>query len=223
MKPNIPYPATVYGAVLNDRPSLERLGDALNSPPYQKPPVAPVLYIKTRNTFARPGAAVPVPADPGVVRMDATVGAVIGSTATKVRAEDAMRHVIGYVIANDLTLPHESYYRPAVRQRCRDQFLPMSDLVSVEGGFALDRAEAVVHVNGNEVHRRSFATLVRALPKLIEDVSAFMTLSEGDVLLVGPPDAAPLGRPGDLVRIEVPGLGILEHRLVAESAGKEEA
>jgi 5-oxopent-3-ene-1,2,5-tricarboxylate decarboxylase/2-hydroxyhepta-2,4-diene-1,7-dioate isomerase len=181
------------------------------------------LYIKTRNTYARPGTAVPVPADPGVVRMDATVGAVIGSTATRVRAEDAMRHVAGYVIANDLTLPHESYYRPAVRQRCRDQFLPMSDQVPADGGFTLERAEAVVQVNGKEVHRRSFSTLVRGLPKLIEDVSAFMTLSEGDVLLVGPPDAAPLGRPGDVVRIEVPGLGVLEHSLVAESAGKEEA
>lgn len=221
MTSSLPYPATVYAAALNDQAMLDRMGESLSMPPYQKPPQAPILYIKTRNTFASQGAEVPVPSDPGLVRIDATIGAVIGKTAARVDAADALSCVGGYLIASDVTLPHDSYYRPAVRQRCRDRFCPMSVMVArhaaSSSGFDPDQAEIVIRINGERVHSRSLGRLVRRLPELIADVTEFMTLSPGDVLLVGAPDGAPTARAGDRIRIEVPGLGSLEHSLVAES------
>jgi 5-oxopent-3-ene-1,2,5-tricarboxylate decarboxylase/2-hydroxyhepta-2,4-diene-1,7-dioate isomerase len=61
------------------------------------------------------------------------------------------------------------------------------------------------------------ATLVRSLPQLLSDVTEFITLEIGDVLLVGPPEGAPNAGPGDTVEIKVEGLGTLQHGLSAET------
>ena len=72
---------TVYGALLNHRRALQALGDAVNRPPYNGAPQAPVLYIKPRNTLAADGDAVAVP--PGVAELEigASLGLVIGRPA----------------------------------------------------------------------------------------------------------------------------------------------
>jgi len=207
---------TVYGVALNDRASLERLGPALHAPPYQAPPVAPVLYLKPANTWAIDGAQVAVPADPGLVQVGATLGIVIGRRATRVAAADAMAHIAGYLIASDLSEPHDSHFRPAVRQRCRDGFCPMSEMRPRSAVRDPDGALIRLDIDGREVHRRSLATMVRSVSRLIADVSEFMTLDDGDVLLVGPADQPPLARAGQSVAITIDGLGTLRHTLVAE-------
>lgn len=207
---------TVYGVLLNDPATVARLAPTFDAPPYKAPPVAPILYIKPRNTFASDGCDVAVPA-PGEVRIDGTIGAVIGLAATRVRARDALAHVSGYVIVSDVTLPHESYYRPAVRQRCRDGFCPIGEVVPATG-FDVAHATMTIAIDGRVVLERSFAEVVRDLPQLIEDVTDFMTLDVGDILLMGPPEGAPIAKAGSTVRIEVPGLGSLSHRVVNEVA-----
>ena len=206
---------TVFGVLLNEAETLDRLAATFREPPYNAPPVAPVLYIKPRNTFAGEGAAVVVP---GAVRVDATVGAVIGRRASGVTAGQALAHVKGYVVVSDLTLAHDaprdSYYRPAVRLRCRDGFCPMSGLI-VEA-FDASQATITVRINDAQVHQRSLRHLVHDLSHLIEAITAFITLDENDVVLVGPPDAAPVAEPGDAIAIAVSGLGGLTHTLIAE-------
>lgn len=206
---------TVYGTLLNDKKTLERRQADFAEAPYKGAPKAPVLYIKPRNTHACEGAQVAVPAEPSQVRIDGTVGVVIGRRASRVSANNALEHVAGYVIVSDLTLPHDNYYRPSIKFRARDGFCPMSSLLPAQD-FELAQAELVISVNGTEVARRGFTSLLRPVPQLIADVTEFMTLSEGDVLLVGPPDEAPLAQAGDTVRLEVLGLGQLSHSLVAE-------
>lgn len=208
---------TVYGVLLNDQDAYARLRPAFDAPPYKAAPKAPILYIKPRNTHAHDGAAVAVPADPGVVRIDATVGVVIGRPATRIDAAQAMRHVAGYVIVSDVTLPHDDYYRPAIVQRCRDGFCPISPAQAADTGFDPASAHIAVSINGAQVHRRSLSRLVRSLPQLLAEVSEFMTLSENDILLLGPPDEAPLARPGDTVTIDVDGLGRLTHTVCLET------
>ncbi len=208
---------TIYGVLLNDPATVARLAPAFEAPPYKAAPVAPILYIKSRNTFAREGCDVAVPPNPGEVRIDGTIGAVIGRAATRVQARDALDHVSGYVVVSDVTLPHESYYRPAIRQRCRDGFCPIGEIVPA-AGFDLAQAAMTIAVDGDVVLERRFANAVRDLPHLIEDITDFMTLEAGDILLMGPPEGAPIARPGSTVRIEVAGLGSLSHRLVTEAS-----
>ena len=82
---------TVYGVLLNDPATLVRLAAAFSAPPYRAPPVAPVLYIKPRNTYAGDGADVAIPGDPGHVDIGATVGAITGRASGSVAATASVR------------------------------------------------------------------------------------------------------------------------------------
>jgi len=214
-----PTPRVVYGTLLNDRDTLARLAQRFTEPPYKAPPAKPVLYIKPANTYAAEGAQVAVPADPGVVRIDATLGVAMARDARRVDAAHALDYVAGYVIASDVTLPHDDIYRPPLRERCRDGFCPMTPCLPAPAGFDPDGAVVEIAVNGSIVHRRSLRHLHRSTARLIADVSADLTLPAGAVLLLGTPEGAPLARPGDQIRIAVPGLGSLSHGLVADTSG----
>ena len=210
-------PGMIYGVLLNDPATLAEMGEALNTAPYKAPPKAPVLYIKTSNTRAGDGAAVAVPAKPGTVCVGATLGLVIGRAARRVPPARAMEHVRAYVIASDLFLPTDSVFRPAVRHRCRDGFCPMSEEFAVSLLPEPSQAQLTIHIDGAAVQRRTLSGLVRSAPQLLADVSDFMTLEAGDVLLLGAAHDAPRARAGQSVRIEVDGLGALRHHLVAEA------
>lgn len=207
---------TVYGTLLNLRSALAALGEAVHVPPYGAPPNAPVLYLKPRNTLAGPGAPLLVPPGEDGIRIDATIGLLIGRDARKVSPEDALQHVAGYAIVCDATLPHSSYYRPAIRHRCRDGYCPIGP-IAVARDIPDPAALSVrVLVDGDPRSTFSLAELIRPVPRLIADVSAFLTLSAGDMLLVGAAADAPLVQPGERARIEVDGIGILENPVVAD-------
>src|SRR3989440_1200538 len=100
---------TLYGALLNHQSALQALGDVINQPPYQAAPKGPVLYIKPRNTLAVGGEPVAVP--PGVAELEigATLGLVIGRPACRLSEERALEHLAGYLIVNDVSIPHQPY------------------------------------------------------------------------------------------------------------------
>lgn len=179
----------VYGVALNFRADLEGLGE---------PPVAPVLYLRPRNTWNTSGAPIRIPAEARQLKMAGTLGIVIG---------------VGYVAVNDVSIPHESYYRPAIRQRCRDGFC-------VIGSEITDRrpGEIRTSINGELRCRANTADLVRPIDRLIADISEFLTLQPGDILLIGEPHDAPLARAGDRVRVEIDGLPAVENEVVPEIA-----
>jgi len=213
------WPGAVYGVLLNFADALAALGSAVHEPPYKAPPRAPVLYMKPRNTLAADGAHIVVPRGIDALRMGGTLGLVFGRVACRVREADALAHVAGYTVVNDVCVPHESYFRPPVRQNCRDGFCPIgprivaSRLVPDPGNVSID-----VAVDGISRQRASTRDLVRPLPKLIADVTEFMTLVPGDVLLVGVAAGAPLARAGQRVTVSVEGVGALTNTLVAGEA-----
>ena len=152
MTPVLPWlpSGTVYGPLLNLRREYALWTPKMSEPPYQAAPRAPVLYVKTANTFATHGATVAVPAP---VHLGATLGLLIGdesnrATALAQRAQAAIDSgvngwpiVAGCVLLNDLSLPHASYYRPPIRFRNRDGFLvcgtPVAPLTAAQIGGAL--------------------------------------------------------------------------------------
>ena len=70
---------TVYGVLLNFRAEFDALAPQMNQPPYKAPPKAPVLYVKTANTWSPHGSAIPVPAQVDAVEVGATIAMVIGA------------------------------------------------------------------------------------------------------------------------------------------------
>lgn len=196
---------TVYGVVLNDRAEREALASAFEAPPYQAPPAAPVVYIKPRTCLRSGGSSVPVPAELSEVEAAPTVAILFGAAGRPAAA----------ALAVDVSEPSGSYYRPAIRQRCRDGFLPVGRLFPFNE-HDLATGEIVTSVDGVAVHRWSLDRLVRDIPTLIADLSAFMTLSDGDLLLVGLPGDAPRVRAGQLLRTELSGLPPLTAAFVTE-------
>ncbi|MFY7905779.1 MAG: fumarylacetoacetate hydrolase family protein, partial [Burkholderiaceae bacterium] len=139
---------TVYGTLLNHRDALAALGEQVHAALYKAPPKAPVLYIKPRNTWAQPGAAVVVPADAPELEMGATLGLVIGRTACRVSVADALSFVSGYVVMNDISVPHAAVYRPSMRFKCRDGFCPMGPVVPAASHINPDALAITVSIDG---------------------------------------------------------------------------
>ncbi|MFZ2649201.1 MAG: fumarylacetoacetate hydrolase family protein [Burkholderiaceae bacterium] len=206
---------TVYGTLLNHRPALAALGDAVFQTPYKAPPVAPVLYIKPRNTWAGQGAQVVVPAGVMELEIGASLGLVFARTACRVDAEAALECLEGYTIVADISVPHASFYRPSVRHKARDGFCPMGPHVVPRAAIAKPDALAVnVLVDGRIVQRAGTGDMQRAAARLIADVSEFMTLRPQDVLLLGVAHGAPRARAGQSAAIEIDAIGRLEMSFV---------
>jgi 5-oxopent-3-ene-1,2,5-tricarboxylate decarboxylase / 2-hydroxyhepta-2,4-diene-1,7-dioate isomerase len=215
---NTPRRGTVYGTLLNHRDALAALGNAAHEPPYKAPPKAPILYIKPRNTWLDGGEAIIVPAGVLELEIGATLGLVIGRAACRVSEADALSFVAGYVIVNDVSMPHDSYYRPSLRFKARDTFCPIGPFMARDAIGSPDALGIAVTIDGETVQRSSTAGLIRSAARLIADVSEFMTLVPGDVLSVGVAAGAPRARVGQHVSIAINGLGRLDNPLVAEGA-----
>ncbi|MFJ7936037.1 fumarylacetoacetate hydrolase family protein [Sporosarcina sp. NPDC096371] len=214
---DIPVTGMVIGTLLNYKGALEKLGDTVQAKPYCSPPTAPVLYLKPANTFNRYGSTIPMPVGVSKLEVGAALGLVIGKQAIAVDEEHALNYVAGYTIVNDVSVPHVSLFRPAVQHRARDGFCPIGPWV-IDHQEVPDPDNLVIRVFINDVLRQENTTsnLIRPIRRLLADVTEFMTLRPGDVLLVGVPEAAPLAEVGDHIRIDIAGIGSLENRIVDE-------
>jgi 5-oxopent-3-ene-1,2,5-tricarboxylate decarboxylase / 2-hydroxyhepta-2,4-diene-1,7-dioate isomerase len=210
---------TVYGTLLNHRSALDAVAGEAGKPPYNALPRAPVLYLKPRNTLAAGGAPVEIPAGVAELEAAACLGIVIGRTACRLAEATALDHVAGYLIVNDVSVPHSNYFRPAVRHNARDGFCPLGPRVTPRASVVDPDALVIrTYVDGALAQTARMAELVRRVARLLADVTEFMTLSPGDVLAAGAAAPAPRVRAGESVRIEIDGLGALVNPFVAAGA-----
>lgn len=212
MNPDAYLPrGTVYGTLLNFRREHALWAPRMHEVPYKAPPQAPVLYIKTANTFTPSGRAITLPRGVTEVEVAASLGLVAGEGG----------RVAGAVLFNDVAIPHESYYRPPVKYRCVDGFLgvgdalrPLSDLAALEWLVMELRVDGVMR------QRTALADLVRDAATLWTDVSAFQSMRPGDVLMLGTDCLEDGSRPrvkaGDSVEITATGFAPLVNHFVGE-------
>ncbi len=205
----------VYGALLNHRTALEAIAGAASKPPYNGLPKAPVLFIKPRNTLALSGEPIEVPAGEEELEVAAMLGLVIGRTACRVAESSAHEHIAGYLIVNDVSVPHPNYYRPSVRYKARDGFCPLGPKVAAPDAVG-NPDELAIHtyIDGALIQTTSTSQLIRPAARLLADVTEFMTLSPGDILALGAAAPAPRARVAQTVAIEIEGIGRIENPLV---------
>lgn len=198
---------TVYGVLLNFRAEVEALAPQMSQPPYKAPPQAPVLYVKTANTWSPHDSAIVVPATVPEVEVGATIGMVVGADSD----------VEGFVLMNDLSIPHASFFRPPVKFKCVDGFLGIGPAMR-DAQEVADPAQFRLEVRIAGALRQSvdFSQTVRSAAQLLAEVGAFMTLAHGDVLMLGCDAGRPLARPGDSIEISAPGFETLVNTLVGE-------
>jgi 5-oxopent-3-ene-1,2,5-tricarboxylate decarboxylase/2-hydroxyhepta-2,4-diene-1,7-dioate isomerase len=190
---------TVYGTLLNFRREWDLWAPRMTQDPHKAPPKAPVLYVKSANTFCPAGQDLLLQDGVSEVDIGATLSLVIGAQA----------QVVGAALLNDWSVPHASYYRPPVKFRCRDGFLGLP--AQVTAGQVQDWAALQLEVrrNGERVQTVQLGDLMRNIPTLLADVGEFMTLQPGDVLMVGTDCLAdgtrPRAKAGDRVEISASG------------------
>jgi len=214
MKPDAYLPqGTVYGALLNFRREHALWAPRMHEAPYKAPPQAPVLYIKTANTFTYSGRAIALSKGVAEVEVAASLGLVAGEGD----------QVAGAVLFNDVAIPHESYYRPPVKYRCVDGFLGVGDAVRLLESLAdLSSLVLELRVNGVMRQRTALADLVRDAATLWADVNAFQSMRPGDVLMLGTDCLEDGTRPrvhaGDAVEITAIGFAPLVNHFIQEAA-----
>ena len=222
--PAVPTRGVVYGVALNSADELAALGDALVQPPYKAAPRAPILYIKPANTWAGAFDEFRVPVGVDGMEICAAVAVVLGADATRVKPRNAWGHVAGITLVADLSVPTTSFFRPPVRFKCLDGSCAIGTWVADAASVPnLETRVLEVAVDGVTVQRVPMNRWVRDAAHLIANISSFMTLREGDVLMLGCGPDRPRVTAGQRVQVRCAGIGMLSPRIVREELTERSA
>jgi 2-keto-4-pentenoate hydratase/2-oxohepta-3-ene-1,7-dioic acid hydratase in catechol pathway len=185
-------------------------------------PDSPTIFGKYRNALAAPGATVQLPANSRKVDYEAEVAFVVGRRAKDVAEAEALDHVAGYTLLNDLSARDLQFSTPQwMSGKVFDGSAPCGPaLVTPDEAGPHDAIEIRLTLNGEQMQGASTADLIFSVPALLSHLSALMTLEPGDIVSTGTPDGVGGAREprvwlgdGDEIVIESPTLGRLETRL----------
>jgi 2-keto-4-pentenoate hydratase/2-oxohepta-3-ene-1,7-dioic acid hydratase in catechol pathway len=178
-------------------------------------PDEPLIFMKPATSVIGPDAAVVHPRISSEVHHEAELAVVISRPARNVRAEDASRYIFGYTAANDVTARDlQRKDGQWARAKGFDTFCPLGPAIETELD-PLERLAVICRVNG-EVRQAGFTSdMVFGVAEVIEFITAFTTLLPGDVVLTGTPSGVSKVVPGDLMEVEIDGIGNLTNPVVA--------
>ena len=157
------------------------------------------------------------PADAGPrFEYEAELVAVIGKSARKVGPSAAADCIFGWTIGNDMTERDWQANDPTnIRGKNADTFKPMGPWIVT--GVDLRDMTTTVKINGRLAHSFPTANMLFSPGEVVSDVSRYNTLSPGDVVWLGTDEVPEAVKPGDLIEIEITGIGVLRNRVVAEA------
>jgi 2-keto-4-pentenoate hydratase/2-oxohepta-3-ene-1,7-dioic acid hydratase in catechol pathway len=202
----------VFGAGLNYVSHIEEGG--------HKPPEIPMLFMKPDSAVVGPEAPIVYPREGREVHFEGELAVVIGRMARRVAEADALDIVLGYCCANDVSERTIQFAEMAmgclVVGKAFDSFCPLGPVIAT--GLDPSRLTLVTRLNGEERQRIGTSDLLFSVPRLIAWLSAAITLRPGDVILTGTPSGVGPVQPGDVVEVEISGIGVLRNHVVAEDA-----
>lgn len=186
-------------------------------------PPFPVVFSKPHTSIIATGEPILGHLDPtGGLDYEGEVGVVIGKGGRGIAKADSLQHVFGYTIINDVTARHlQKRHSQWVLGKGLDSFCPMGPaILTADEAPNPTKLTITTWVNGEQRQHASVSDLIFDIPTLIEAISAGVTLEPGDVIATGTPVGVGIGfspprflASGDVVRIEVPGIGMLENRV----------
>lgn len=178
-------------------------------------PEEPLIFMKPATAVIGQNAAVIHPRISKEVHHEAELAVVISRPARNISAEDASLYIFGYTAANDVTA-RDLQMRDAQWTRAKgfDTFCPLGPAIETELD-PLERLAVICRING-EVRQAGFTSdMIFGVAEILEYITAFTTLLPGDVVLTGTPAGASKVEPGDVMEVEIDGIGTLTNRLVS--------
>ncbi len=174
-------------------------------------PDRPLLFLKPPNALAGHGDTVTVPAGKERIDYEAELGVVIGEQCRHVPEGEAMDVVAGFTCVNDISNRDDQRQEQNwVRGKAFDGAAPIGPVLATPEDVPEDAAVRS-YVNGELKQDGSRSQLVFSVPELVAEITTYMTLEPGDVIATGTPEGVGPLADGDTVRIEVEGVGELEH------------
>ena len=203
--------------------AAEFYSSGFDSSAKEEVPSHPVVFTKATTSVCGPGDVVLGSLDPTAsVDYEGELGVVIGTRCFGVGKAQAMDHVFGYVIINDVTSRElQKQHNQWVIGKGIDSFCPMGPWILTADEVAdVTELELVTEINGEERQRAHVSDLIFDIPTLIETMSRTMTLVPGDIIATGTPVGVGIGfKPpkyltqGDRMRVSITGLGTLENTI----------
>jgi len=193
-----------------------------------EPPKAPLLFGKFENTLIGPGDAIVLPPEATHVDAEAELCVEIGRAGRRIPEADALQHVRGYRAANDLSARNLQYAdKQWTRAKGFDTFCPLGDrLVPVSELGDGSGLRVIQRLNGEVLQDGNTRDLIFGVPFLIAYASNVFTLEPGDLILTGTPPGVGWARDpkvtladGDIVEVEVEGIGVLRNPVVRDRPG----
>lgn len=183
-------------------------------------PAHPIVFSKVPESVIGPSA--PILIDPAVstaIDYEAELAVIIGRAGRGIRPENAFDHVWGYTIINDVTARDlQGRYSQWLIGKSQDTFCPMGPWAVTRDAFDISNADIRSRVNGELRQDSNTGRLIFDVPTIIATVAAGVTLLPGDVIATGTPAGVGIGfdppkylAPGDIVSVEVEGIGGLEN------------
>ncbi len=212
--PPLAQPGKAIGLALNYQDHAAELN--LQLPPH------PILFNKMPNTFIGHKGKVIAPPNVEYMHYENELVVIIGRRGRKVKAAQAYDYVFGYTIGNDVTVRDfvTNFYRPPVKAKGFDTFGPLgpwivtTDEIPDPGHLTLR-----TYVNGELRQAGNTRDFIYTIPALIEYLTEFMTLEPNDMIWTGTPKGISHVHPGDVMRLEIEAIGVLENEVIEARDG----
>jgi len=208
-------PSKIIAVALNYMDHLPTGGGFISGDRDREPPSAPELFLKTSSAVVGPEEAIVIPAGAGRVDGEGELVAVIGRRARGLSPEEALGCVLGYTCGNDVSA--REWQRGDIqwwRAKSSDTFAPVGPYIVDE----LDPAnlELQTRVNGEVKQKGNTRLLIHDVAHIVSFASRVMTLEAGDLIFTGTPGSTPTLSPGDVVEVEIEGIGVLRNPVRGE-------
>lgn len=207
-------PPTFYAAGINYREHVIEMAAKRGAQP-EFPPAADVGY-RANNALIAVDEAIIVPKDATeLVQYEGELVVVIGKKCKRVSEAEALDYVLGYTIGNDVSeRTWQRGDRTLWRGKNTDTFKPMGPWIVT--GLDPDTLRVTIRLNGKEMFSYSVKDAIFGVRQFISRMSQYLTLYPGDVLWMGTDGATENMQDGDVVEVEIPGIGVLRNPVVWE-------
>jgi acylpyruvate hydrolase len=185
----------------------------------------PVLFPKYTSTLIGPADDIILPPESTQVDFEGELAVIIGKTGRRITEQDAMDHILGYCVSNDVTMrDYQNKSHQWLQGKIWDNTTPLGPTIVTPAETDISKAGISTTLNGEVVQKSDLSHLIFSIPTLIATLSEFTTLKPGDVILTGTPagvgyrrDPQLFLKDGDTITVTVEGVGSITNTVRAEA------